>query len=78
MRTLTEAVVEAALHRLHVPHAAAASRLAPDGLDAPVVCDEDSMQQSVRQCHLLSFINASAAAHHLIVHVCNRCPTHIS
>lgn len=48
--TLAEAVLEAALHGLQVPHAAAASGLAANGLDAPVVCGCRQRNTQVSSC----------------------------
>ena len=43
-RTLAEAILEAPGQVLHVPHAASARGLSPDGLLAPLVCKEEGEQ----------------------------------
>jgi hypothetical protein len=65
--TLAEAVLEAAVHRLQVLHAPGAGGLAPNGLDAPVVCRQagrraGSGRSKVRQWRCSNLLLNVAAA----------------
>lgn len=53
---LAEAIAEAAVHQLQVPHAASARRLAADGLHAPVVCAGKGRVEHTVSHHIVSIV----------------------